>query len=237
MAIAGWCRTCGGYQYLNESWGCVQGHPWTEISNWYDPDTGQPFTPDWVQAAPAEAAVVEATAPVAAPAPAPVVEPAPAAEPVAAAAPAAAPAAGTRDALLGELMATFSGHGGYTAAYGNGTDLSLNNQVADANWGAGKKKVTYEAVMKAIEPERTLYFWEVLKESGSGLSFGGADFESTTTFGAKRSGKTREVVIGPQGKVVDYSWDYGATRNLATEIAARHGWQVKTVLVKKKAMW
>lgn len=211
MAIAGWCRTCGGYQYLNESWGCVQGHPWTEISNWYDPDTGQPFTPDWVQAAPAEAAVVEA--------------------------PAAVPAAGTRDALLGELMATFSGHGGYTAAYGNGTDLSLNNQVADANWGAGKKKVTYEAVMKAVEPERTLYFWEVLKESGSGLSFGGADFESTTTFGTKRSGKTKEVVIGPQGKVVDYSWDYGATRNLATEIAARHGWQVKTVLVKKKAMW
>jgi hypothetical protein len=234
MAIAGWCRICGSYQYLNESWGCAQGHPWTEISNWYDPDTGQPFTPEWLQAAPAEAAPVEV--PGTTEAPAAVAAPEPSSEPVQTV-PAAAPAVGTRDALLGELMATFSGHGGYTAAYGNGTDLSLNNQVADANWGAGKKKVTYEAAMKAVEPERTLYFWEVLKESGGGLSFGGADFESTTTFGTKRSGKTKEVVIGPQGVVVDYSWDYAATRNLVTEIAGRHGWQVKTVLVKKKAMW
>jgi hypothetical protein len=157
------------------------------------------------------------------------------AAPASVAAPAAAP--GTRDALLAELMATFSGHGGYAAAYGGGTDLSLNNQVADAKWSTGKKKVSYEAVMKAVEAERTLYFWEILKESGGGLSFGSADFESTSTMGTKRWGTKKEVVIGPEGKVVDYSWDYAATRNLVTEVAGRHGWQVKTVIVKQKAMW
>jgi hypothetical protein len=63
------------------------------------------------------------------------------------------------------------------------------------------------------------------------------DFESSSTMGTKRWGTTKEVVIGPQGKALDYSWDYAATRNLVTEVATRHGWQVKTVIAKKKAMW
>ncbi len=78
---------------------------------------------------------------------------------------------------------------------------------------------------------------KILKESGGGLSFGSMDFESSSTMGTKRWGTTKEVVIGPKGKVVDYSWDYAATRNMVTEIAVRHGWQVKTVISKKKAMW
>lgn len=225
MAVAGWCRVCGQYQYVNDSWGCAAGHARTEISKWYDPDTGQPITPQWLAAEPEPLAEAAAAAPV---------EPAP--EPATPAA-TAAPAPGTRDALLAELMATFSQHGGYTAAYGGGTDLSLNNQVADSRWSTGKKKVSYEAVMKAVEAERTLYFWEILKESGGGLTFGSANLESTSTMGTKRWGTKKEVVFGPEGKVVDYSWDYAATRNLVTEVAGRHGWQVKTVIVKKKAMW
>ena len=44
MALAGYCRGCGQYVWLNEQWGCVNGHPWTEISNWYDPQNGTPVT-------------------------------------------------------------------------------------------------------------------------------------------------------------------------------------------------
>ena len=49
MAVAGFCRSCGQYVWLNDQWGCVNGHPWTEISNWYDPAQGVPVTPYWLQ--------------------------------------------------------------------------------------------------------------------------------------------------------------------------------------------
>ena len=135
------------------------------------------------------------------------------------------------------MLAAFSAYPGYTVAYGTDTDVTIDNQVADANWGAGKKKVEYAAVMKAVEPELTVYFWEILKEKGAGLSFGGFEAESYSTFGTKRSGKTKEVVIGPTGVAMDYSWDYAATRNIVEDVVRRHGWQMKVVLQKKSAQW
>jgi hypothetical protein len=91
--------------------------------------------------------------------------------------------------------------------------------------------------MKAVEPERTIYYWEIVKESGGGLSFGGFDAEMSTTSGMKRWGTKKEVVIGPGGVAMDYSWDYGATRSIVESVAAKHGWKVKTVLQKKSASW
>lgn len=178
-----------------------------------------PETQAWARALAApQPAPQRATQPAPQPAPEPAAEPAPTAE------------TGSRLALLADMLETFGGYPGYTAAYGTDTDITIDNSVALASWGTGKKKVEYSAHMKAVEAERVLYFFEILKESGGGLSFGGFQSESYSTFGAKRSGKTKEVVLGPNGVAMDYEWDYGQTRAIVESVCARHGWTVKVVL-------
>jgi len=296
MAVAAWCRQCGAYVYLTDQWGCVNGHAWTEASNWYDPATGVPVTPYWLQpgytpapvAAPApapqpapvaqpvvapqpEPAPVAAPTPAAAPAPAPAPAPEPAPEPVAPApepepiavapapapvavapapepapapAPVAAPAeavtgvpvASVRDQFLIDLMATFAQYPNYAVAYGTDTDVTIAVNVADAQWATGSKRVDYSAILKTVEAERTVYFWEMLKEQSSGLSFGSVDTESTTTFGNSRSGTVKQVLMTSNGPV-EIEWDYGQTRAIVESVAARHGLAIKVVLRKKSAQW
>lgn len=149
----------------------------------------------------------------------------------------AQPAPGSRQALLADILATMAQYPGYTAQYGTDTDIRIDNQVALASWGTGKKKIEFSAQMKAIESERTLHYFEVLKEKGAGLSFGGFETESYSTFGTKRAGSTREVVVGPGGVAMDVSWDYGATRQLIESVCARHGWRVKVVLTPGAAKY
>jgi hypothetical protein len=98
-------------------------------------------------------------------------------------------------------------------------------------------KVDYTAVLKAVEPETTVYFWELLKEQKTGLSFGQVDSESYSTVGARRSGKAREVVVGPGGIVAEAAWDYGATRSIVESVTTSMGWRLKTVLRKSAAQW
>ncbi len=243
MAVAGWCRQCGQHVWLNDQWGCANGHAWTEISGWYDTDTGAPVTPYWLQQQPS----AEPSAPVQPPAPAataPVQPPAPEVQPVVP--PQADPAApvrhtaagtGTRDAVIGRIAEAFAQYPAYNVRPGTHSDLEIDNQVAEGAWGTGKKKVEYEAVLKAVEPEQTVYFWEILKEKGAGVSFGGFESESYSSFGGKRWGTKKEVVIGPGGKALDYTWDYAATRRIVEDVAAANGWRVKVVLRKKAAQW
>jgi hypothetical protein len=239
MAVAGRCRICGQNVWLNDQWGCVNGHPWTEISEWYDPDTGTAVTPYWLAQpqTPAEPAAPAASA--APEQPQVATEPAAPEQPQAPAEPAAPASAvsGTRVALLADILAAFAQYPGYSVRYGTDTDIMIDNKVADASWGTGKKNVEYEAVLKAVEGERVVYFWEMLKESGAGLSFGGFEGETTMTMGAKRFGTKKEVVVGPGGKALDYTWDYAATRRIVEDVAARDGWRVKVVLRKKSAQW
>lgn len=63
--------------------------------------------------------------------------------------------------------------------------------------------------MKAVEAERTIYYWETLKESGT----------------------------GPNGAAMKADWGYAAARRIVEDVAARHGWQVKVVLKKNSAQW
>ncbi len=210
MAIAGFCRQCNQNVWCDAQGNCTNGHPLSEVSNWYDPDTGQRFNfaaaPAGVSSPPAQSATVAQSAP-----------------------------AGTSRAVVAETEQALLAKTGYTVSRGANTDLVIGSELANANWVTGKKKVEYSAIMKADDADRTVYWWELLKESGAGLSFGGMQSESYSTFGAKRSGTTREIVVGPTGVAVDYSWDYAATRRLAEEIAARHGFALKVVMRKKSA--
>lgn len=200
MAIAGFCRQCNQNVWCDAQGNCTNGHPVSEVSNWYDPDTGQRFD---FTAMPAPAAT--------------------------------APGAGTSQSVVAEIAQALLAKTGYTVVGGTNTDLVIGSEIANANWITGKKKVTYSAIMKAEDADRTVYWWEMLQESGGGLSFGTMGSESTSTFGAKRYGTTKEVVIGPGGVAMDYSWDYAVTRQLAKEIAARHGFAFKVVMRKKSA--
>ncbi len=200
MAIAGFCRQCGQNVWCDAQGNCANGHPVSEVSNWYDPDTGQRF--DFGMQA---------------------------------AQPQATQASGTGAAVVAEIAQALLAKTGYTVTGGTSTDLVIGSEVANANWVTGKKKVTYSAIMKAEESDRTVYWWEMLQEGGGGLSFGTMGVESTSTFGTKRYGTKKEVVIGPGGVAMDYSWDYAATRRLAEEIAARHGFAFKVVLRKSSA--
>jgi|GEM_PF-3886850 len=78
MALAGFCRSCQQNVFLDNQWGCVNGHDWMQIEGWYDSDTGQPFTPDWIAQALAEDTPAAAAEPVDPPQPEPQPMPEPA---------------------------------------------------------------------------------------------------------------------------------------------------------------
>ncbi|MDA3937467.1 MAG: hypothetical protein PF636_11560 [Actinomycetota bacterium] len=85
MTLAGHCKICQQNVFLDDSWGCVNGHDWTQIEGWYDADTGQPFVPEWaVQVTQDPPPPVSTPVPQAVPAPEPepVPEPEPPVDPV-----------------------------------------------------------------------------------------------------------------------------------------------------------
>jgi hypothetical protein len=216
MPRAGYCHDCNAYVWLGEGWLCPQGHARERVNAWYDSGTGQPLTPPWL-------AESSAQVPVSAPAPEP--DPAP-----------VLGGLSTRTELLAAMLSAFAAYPGYQVRYGTDTDVMIDNRVADGSYGTGKKKVDFEAIMKAVEPDHTVFYWEILKERGAGISLGGFESESYSTFGTKRSGTKKEVIVGPGG-VVAYEWDFAKTRQIVEATAAQHGWKVKTVLKKSSARW
>ncbi len=235
MALAGYCRQCAQYVYLNDQWGCMNGHAWNEISGWYEPETGTPVTPPWMQAAPAAAAPASAPSGCLCPSRAPAPEPVASTRarrrlPVVA----PAPVASDRLTLLADMLVAFAQYPSLNAHYGTDTDIVVDNQLVDANWGTGKKKVEYSAIMKAVEPELTLYFWEIVKESAPAELAVEAETYSTRQ---ARSGVQKMVIIGADGLPVEWEWDYAATRSIVEDVASRHGWTTKVVQQKESAQW
>jgi hypothetical protein len=141
----------------------------------------------------------------------------------------------SRSAFLNALMATIASGPAYTAAWGTDTDMTIESNPVDGAWGVGKKRVEYSAALKAVEADRTVFFWEMLKERTSGMSFGTFESESYTTVGKRRSGTKKEAVIGPGS--ASWEWGYGTLRALVEEVAARHGFTVRVVLTRHAASW
>lgn len=141
-----------------------------------------------------------------------------------------------RDALIADIRAALFERTGYSVATGARADLEIGSEVASANWGTGAKKVSFEAVLTVQEADKTVRYWEALKESSSGLAFGSSSVEAYSTVGWKRSGAKKETVLGPEGVAVDYAWDYAKTRELVEQVCARHSYKLKVVLLKSKAL-
>ncbi|MEW5783499.1 MAG: hypothetical protein AB1767_00175 [Bacillota bacterium] len=125
---------------------------------------------------------------------------------------------------------------GIVAHEGNDADFTINTEFLDAGWSTGSKKISYEASVFANEQDNTVYMYEKTTEVGHGLSFGG---ENSSSF---QSGKTlfrkvKSVQYGPDGKAYEYTLNLGAIPKTVKEIAKAHGWNFKTVLNKKKAVY
>ena len=103
-----------------------------------------------------------------------------------------------------------------------------------------KKKLTYKCKARVDDGARTVRFWEMLLETGSGISSGGDDFAPGTGFSAgtyKTSGKERSGTIEEAssyfGKDFDYRWDYAAVRTALRGVAEAAGFGLETVLSPK----
>lgn len=147
----------------------------------------------------------------------------------------AAAAGGTRAAFLTDLMAVLCTEPGYHAEWGSDTDVTITSNPVDARWGAGHKKAEYAAALKAVEAERVVYFWEMLKERSQGMTFGTFESETYSTVGLKRSGTKHEATFGPGS--TSWDWGYGTLRTLVESVAVRHGFTVHVVLNRRAASW
>ncbi len=146
--------------------------------------------------------------------------------------------AGGKDAVLAAIETALAAKPGLSLVRGQNADIEIASVPADANWMIGKKKVTYSACLLADAASRTVVFWEMLKESGFGLSsLFSFKVETYRSDGKTISGNVKEVGYGPGGKVLDYKWDYSQVRSLVENEAQKAGWSFKTVLSKGKAMY
>ena len=120
--------------------------------------------------------------------------------------------------------------------------LAMEALLAERKVFLSKKKLTYKCTVRADDDARTVRFWEMLVEKGSGISSGGdldgispgIGFKKTTfkTSGKERSGGIEEAST-LFGKDYSYQWDYAAVRTALRGIAETQGYGFETVLRAK----
>jgi len=120
--------------------------------------------------------------------------------------------------------------------------LNLEFVIAERKAFLNRQKLTYRCSLKIYEEEKNIKFFEVLKESGSGVSTGSMDNDFGPGFGFKVE-KTkvglqgREGTIKEQsdlfGKKYEYNFNYERVRNEVLETAKKHGYTLQNVLIEK----
>lgn len=136
--------------------------------------------------------------------------------------------------LIQEIVNNLSSIGVRTEAGGK-TDLSINEELLDAGFSTGKKKIRYEAMILFDEADKTVKMYEKTTEISAGVSFGMSG-ESTFQSGSTLFRKVKSVQYGPEGKVFEYNFDIGAIAKTVKTAAIAQGWKFKTVILKKNAM-
>jgi hypothetical protein len=140
-----------------------------------------------------------------------------------------------KDQILSEIKTKLS-ELGIPFQNGNDTDITIESEFLDASWSTGNKKVNYESCIFVDERDKTVYMYEKTTEMGKGLSFG-SDSESSSQSGTTLFRKVKSVMYGPDGKAYEYNLDLGSIPNAVKESAKQHGWKLKTVFNKNKAMY
>jgi hypothetical protein len=119
--------------------------------------------------------------------------------------------------------------------------LKMEKVVAERKSFLSKKKLTYTCRLRVDEAARQVRFFEMLKESGFGVSAGGGD-DTSPGFGFKKetygiSAKGRSGSIEEQsrlfGKDYAYRFDFGAFREALREEAEGAGYAFEIKLMEK----
>lgn len=114
--------------------------------------------------------------------------------------------------------------------------MTVELLVAERKSFLSKKKLTYIAKYRIDEGSKEVRFTEMLKESGSGISSGGGDFDESPGFGFKKetysTGKGgREGSIQEQsnlfGKKYSYTFDFGKIRSAVEKRTVEGGYVFK----------
>ncbi len=113
---------------------------------------------------------------------------------------------------------------------GNNGDATL--VLAEQKSFLSKKTVTYSTKFKVQDDDRVVRFFEMLKESGSGMSAGDGDVGGGwgVSKGTYKSGfGGLKGSIEAQGSLLGnkyaFTFDYGKIRTAVKEIAERHGYR------------
>jgi hypothetical protein len=119
--------------------------------------------------------------------------------------------------------------------------LKLEKVVAERKSFLSKKKITYTCRLRVDDAERQVRFFEMLKESGFGVSTGGGD-DMSPGFGFKKevygsSGKGRSGTVEEQsrlfGKDYSYTFDFGGFREAVRQAAEHAGYAFELKLLEK----
>jgi hypothetical protein len=104
------------------------------------------------------------------------------------------------------------------------------------------QKLTYHCKLKVDEENKAINFFEILKESGAGLSSGGYDEFGGSGFGFKaektKTGlKSREGTIKEQsdlfGKKYNYEFNFEKVREDVEGLARKFGYSFNLVLIER----
>ncbi|MEM3608338.1 MAG: hypothetical protein QW238_05695 [Candidatus Bathyarchaeia archaeon] len=118
--------------------------------------------------------------------------------------------------------------------------LKLEFKVAERKVFLTKKTLAYIARLRIDEPEKTVRFYEMLKEKGMGLSSG--DLETTPGIGFKvekykLTGKERVGTIEELsklfGKEYKYTFDFSTIRGKIKKAVEEEGYTFSTVLSER----
>lgn len=152
--------------------------------------------------------------------------------------PAPAPVGGDseKDKIIQTIL-SYSEAGPFKIARGSNTDIEISNEVTNSSWYSGKKTVSYAARILLNEKEKTAYYWEMLKETSSGMSIS-VGFQKKKIKGIEVFQQIREKGYAPGGELVyDYQFDYGSLRDAIKQLLHSCGWKLKTVIMKGKASY
>jgi len=117
--------------------------------------------------------------------------------------------------------------------------LAMEMLVAERKTFLAKKKLIYKCRLRVNDDTRTVTFWEMLEEKGSGVS-GGEDMapgfgfkkETYSTRGKELSGSIEEAST-LFGKDYEYDWNYAVVRRMVRSVAEAAGYGLQVVLSPK----
>jgi len=117
--------------------------------------------------------------------------------------------------------------------------LAIEMLVAERKAFLSKRKLTYKCKLRVNDATRSVAFWEMLVEKGSGVSGGddmapGFGFKKETyrTGGKELSGGIEEA-SSLFGKDFEFTWDYAVVRRMIRGVAEAAGYTLDVVLNPK----